>query len=579
MLQVAATSLGLPLSAVRLAPTRTDKVPNTSATAASSGADLNGGAVKNACEQIKTRLAEIAAMRLNVHPDDVRFHDGIVTGLADTDEQIPFADLVHEAYFRRVQLWAAGFYRTSGLHWDAKRMHGSPFKYFAYGIAASEVEVDGFTGAYRLRLVDIVHDVGDSLSPLIDLGQVEGGFVQGAGWLTLEDLRWDTSDRPSRGRLATQAASTYKLPSFSQMPEDFRVTADGAGHRGRRRLRVEGRRRAAADARVQRARGAARGGGGVRAARALRRPGLPVDAGAGVLGGRGGACRSADARRRGREPMMHWITAVAELRRARQPECSSRWWPCAGTRRARPARRWWSASARCWGTIGGGNLEETAVRRARELLDVQTREPETDTTSLTERAPARYGVQCCGGEVTLLYEPLRPVPAVAIFGMGHVGLELARILARHDLELHLVDSRAAQVEPERLGVVTADALARVHRHHAPVPELVLGELPAGSHVLIMTHDHAEDAALCDAALRCGHLGWIGLIGSSAKWRRFEKKLAAEGHGPETLARITTPIGLPEITGKDPATIAVAVAADLVLRFERAQAGLAEQRVS
>jgi xanthine dehydrogenase large subunit len=224
MLQVAATALGVPLSAVRLAPTRTDKVPNTSATAASSGADLNGGAVKNACEQITTRLAEIAAMRLNVHPDDVRFHDGIVTGLSDTDEKIPFADLVHDAYFRRVQLWAAGFYRTSGLHWDAKRMHGSPFKYFAYGVAASEVEVDGFTGAYRLRRVDIVHDVGDSLSPLVDLGQVEGGFVQGAGWLTLEDLRWDTSDRPSRGRLATQAASTYKLPSFSEMPEDFRVT-------------------------------------------------------------------------------------------------------------------------------------------------------------------------------------------------------------------------------------------------------------------------------------------------------------------------------------------------------------------
>jgi xanthine dehydrogenase large subunit len=159
-----------------------------------------------------------------VHPDDVRFHDGIVTGLADKDEKIPFADLVHDAYFRRVQLWAAGFYRTSGLHWDAKTMHGSPFKYFAYGVAACEVEVDGFTGAYRQRRVDIVHDVGDSLSPLVDLGQVEGGFVQGAGWLTLEDLRWDTSDRPSRGRLATQAASTYKLPSFSEMPEDFRVT-------------------------------------------------------------------------------------------------------------------------------------------------------------------------------------------------------------------------------------------------------------------------------------------------------------------------------------------------------------------
>jgi xanthine dehydrogenase accessory factor len=152
--------------------------------------------------------------------------------------------------------------------------------------------------------------------------------------------------------------------------------------------------------------------------------------------------------------------------------------------------------------------------------------------------------------------------------MGHVGTELARILARHDLELHLVDSRAAQIDPERVGAVTTDALARVHRHHAVVPELVLGELPTGSHVLIMTHDHAEDAALCDAALRCGHLAWIGLIGSSAKWRRFEKKLAAEGHGPEALGRITTPIGLPGLAGKDPATIAVGVAADLVMRFEQ-----------
>jgi xanthine dehydrogenase large subunit len=224
MLQVAATALGVPLSAVRLAPTRTDKVPNTSATAASSGADLNGGAVKNACEQIRARLAEVAAEHLDIHPDDVRFCDGIVTGLADTDEKLTFAELAHMAYYRRVQLWAAGFYRTAGLHWDGKRMHGEPFKYFAYGAAASEVEVDGFTGAYRLRRVDIVHDVGDSLSPLVDLGQVEGGFVQGAGWLTLEDLRWNTGDGAARGVLSTQAASTYKLPSFSEMPEDFRVT-------------------------------------------------------------------------------------------------------------------------------------------------------------------------------------------------------------------------------------------------------------------------------------------------------------------------------------------------------------------
>jgi xanthine dehydrogenase accessory factor len=278
---------------------------------------------------------------------------------------------------------------------------------------------------------------------------------------------------------------------------------------------------------------------------------------------------------------MHWITAVAELRRHRQPGVLVTVAAVRGHAPREAGAKMVVGESRCWGTIGGGNLEETAVRRARELLDA--REPSSDAVSLTERAPARYGVQCCGGEVTLLYEPLRRVPAVAIFGMGHVGTELARILARHDLELHLVDSRAAQVE--HLSSVTTDALARVHRHHAPVPELVLGELPAGSHVLIMTHDHAEDAALCDAALRCGHLGSIGLIGSSAKWRRFEKKLAAEGHGPDALARITTPIGLPEITGKDPATIAVGVAADLLVRFEQdgrrgpARADRTEQAVS
>jgi xanthine dehydrogenase large subunit len=210
MLQVAATALGVPLSSVRLAPTRTDKVPNTSATAASSGADLNGGAVKDACEQILERLRPLR-------------EDPANAGLS-------WSELVNKAYFQRIQLWAAGYYRTEGLHWDSTVMQGSPFKYFAYGAAAAEVEVDGFTGAYRLRRVDIVHDVGDSLSPLVDIGQVEGGFVQGAGWLTLEDLRWDESDRPTRGRLATQAASTYKLPSLSEMPEVFNVALLDRAH-------------------------------------------------------------------------------------------------------------------------------------------------------------------------------------------------------------------------------------------------------------------------------------------------------------------------------------------------------------
>lgn len=221
MRQVAATTLGVRLNRVRLAPTRTDKVPNTSATAASSGADLNGGAVKNACEQIRERLAQVAAGTFAANPHDIRFEDDGVSALGK--DPVPFDEVVSAAYLQRTQLFAAGYYRTEGIHWDSAAMQGSPFKYFAYGAAASEVEVDAFTGAYRVLRTDIVHDVGDSLSPLVDIGQIEGGFVQGTGWLTLEELRWDTSDGERRGRLATQAASTYKLPSFSELPGEFNV--------------------------------------------------------------------------------------------------------------------------------------------------------------------------------------------------------------------------------------------------------------------------------------------------------------------------------------------------------------------
>jgi len=178
-------------------PTRTDKVPNTSASAASASTDLNGAAVADACGQLKARLAPIAAEM----PD------------------AEFAQIVEAAYRRRVPLFAQGYYRTPGIHFDPKTGQGSPFHYYAYGAAVSEVEVDGFTGDYRVLRVDILHDVGDSISPLIDRGQVEGGFIQGLGWLTLEELLWD-----QQGRVATAGASTYKLPSWSEVPEIFEVT-------------------------------------------------------------------------------------------------------------------------------------------------------------------------------------------------------------------------------------------------------------------------------------------------------------------------------------------------------------------
>ena len=219
-------------------------------------------------------------------------------------------------------------------------------------------------------------------------------------------------------------------------------------------------------------------------------------------------------------------------------------------------------AARTRGSVGGGNLEETAIARARTMLESGATAPEQLTIGLSDRARTDHGRQCCGGEVTLLLEPLPVVPSVAIFGIGHVGLELARILAGHDLDLHLVDSRREQLADARLAPVTTGE-ARVVAHHSPVPELALGAVPAGTHVLVMTHDHAEDFALCDAALRCAHLGTVGLIGSAAKWSRFRTGLAVEGHAATTVERIRCPIGLPGPAGKEPAAIAVSVAAELL----------------
>jgi xanthine dehydrogenase accessory factor len=276
---------------------------------------------------------------------------------------------------------------------------------------------------------------------------------------------------------------------------------------------------------------------------------------------------------------VNWLRAIERLRADRRPGVLVTLTSVRGHAPREAGAKMVVTEDGAWDTIGGGNLEATAIARARELIAGGRREPETLTLTLSDKAPSEHGQQCCGGVVSLLLEPLLVVPSVAIFGLGHVGLELARILARRDLELHLVDSRADLLEPERLRPLD-DALARVHVHHAPVPELVLGEVPPGTHVLVMTHDHAEDAALCDVALRCGHLGSIGLIGSASKWRRFQTILASEGHTPEAIARITSPIGLPSLVGKDPSTVAIGVAAALLQVLESeaaAQLGGARER--
>jgi xanthine dehydrogenase large subunit len=216
--QIAADALGLPLEAVRVMPTRTDKVPNTSATAASSGSDLNGAAVLAACETLTARLAAVAARRFAVAVDEIVFDEGRVYPATSPASGVPFATIVNEAYEQMIPLFASGYYGTPGLSFDKASGTGKPFHYFAYGAAVSEVEVDGFTGMYTLRRVDILHDVGRSLSPLVDRGQVEGGFIQGVGWLTSEELTWN-----ERGALTSRGASTYKLPSLGDCPPVFNV--------------------------------------------------------------------------------------------------------------------------------------------------------------------------------------------------------------------------------------------------------------------------------------------------------------------------------------------------------------------
>jgi xanthine dehydrogenase accessory factor len=272
--------------------------------------------------------------------------------------------------------------------------------------------------------------------------------------------------------------------------------------------------------------------------------------------------------------MTTWWQAVASLRHDRQAGVLVTVTDVRGHTPREAGAKMVVAARRTWGSVGGGNLEAEAVRRARAMLESHGTTPESFASHLSDKAPIqpeeiRHGVQCCGGEVSVLLEPLPVVPSVAIFGVGHVGLELARVLARHDLDLHLVDSRPEHLDAAALGPL-ADAVAAVHVHPVPVlPELVLAELPPGTHVLVMTHDHAEDVALVDAAVRLDHLGPIGLIGSSAKWARFRSRLLADGHAEDVVDRVRTPIGLPGVTtSKDPAAIAVAVAADLLAAFER-----------
>ena len=213
--QVVADEFSVPLEWVKLVETNTSRVPNTSATAASSGSDLNGMAAKAAARTIKNRLIGVAAKAFGVEKEEVIFLNGsVIAGRSS----VSFQKLAKMAQIACVSLSATGYYKTPKIDWDPKTMTGHPFYYFAYGVAVSEVAIDRLTGEYRITRVDILHDAGRSLNPAVDLGQIEGGFVQGTGWLTSEELWWDDN-----GALKTHAPSTYKIPASGDVPEAFNV--------------------------------------------------------------------------------------------------------------------------------------------------------------------------------------------------------------------------------------------------------------------------------------------------------------------------------------------------------------------
>ncbi|MDB5958612.1 xanthine dehydrogenase molybdopterin binding subunit [Ramlibacter sp.] len=213
--QIVADELGVPFAKVRISATDTSKVPNASATAASSGTDLNGRAAQFAARQVRQKLAEYVAEKQNCRPEQVIFAHGQVSG---PDAVMTWEQAVDDAYHSRVQLWSDGFYKTPKIHYDKNTLTGRPFYYFSYGAACTEVAIDTLTGENRVLKVDILHDVGTSINPAIDIGQIEGGFIQGMGWLTTEQLVWNEN-----GLLATHAPSTYKIPATGDVPAHFKV--------------------------------------------------------------------------------------------------------------------------------------------------------------------------------------------------------------------------------------------------------------------------------------------------------------------------------------------------------------------
>ena len=593
--QVVAEEFGVDAEKVKITATTTAKVPNTSATAASSGSDINGMAAKDAAGAIKARLIAFAAEKYETDADQIEFRDNrVFIG----NRSVPFPDLIKQAYFARISLSSTGFYRTPKIHWDAKAGQGRPFYYFSYGAACSEVVVDVTTGEMKVTRVDIVHDVGRSLNPAVDIGQIEGGFVQGMGWLTTEELVFHPD-----GRLLSHAPSTYKIPCASDAPEHFKVTLwDGAN-----REDTIYRSKAVGEPPLMLAISVF-----AAIADAIHgvNPSVPVPARC------AGDAGSDPARRAGGARMTTWA-AIARFIAAQGGAALVTLAQAQGSSpREVGARMVVAPDGAFTGTIGGGALEWGALAEAQALL--------ARDGAMVKKLDKALGPdlgQCCGGRVLLTIEKFGAADAQAVatlakaegegvlstiatvgsdgrlvrraaeaaqrtaegpayetradgsvrerfgeeptafylFGAGHVGRALTVALAPLPFAVTWIDTRPGAI-PEQFPVnVTAITQGD--------PVELLARAPDGAFVAIMTHSHALDLDLVIAALGADRFSYVGLIGSDTKRARFTSAMRKMGMAAAPSDRLVCPIGLTTIQDKAPAAIAASVAAQVLIARE------------
>ena len=514
--------------------TDTQKVANTSATAASTGSDLNGKAAQDAARQIRERLAAFAAGALGGDAERraLRQRPGRHGRRPRT---VAFRELVAAAYMARVQLWSDGFYATPGLSWDSDTMQGQPFFYFAYGAAVSEVVVDTLTGEWKLLRADVLHDAGRSLNPAVDIGQVEGAFIQGMGWLTMEELVWHPPTVEGR-LLTTHAPSTYKIPTANDCPPVFNVRLFEGDNVARHASTAA--RRSASRRCCCRSRCSSRS-----ATRSRRSGGHRVDPplnGAGDERGDPARDHRGAGRRAGRDGRMASICGPAHCRwlaeRGRAPSWS-RSRRRAARCRAKPARACWSAptTVRRHDRRRPPRTEGHRARRAR-MLAAAAGAPRIGHFPL---GPALG--QCCGGAVTLRSRRSTPTalaawparaPALspaALRRRPRRARDRARCSRRSTCSVDWIDEREDEFPrlPRRPRLaartsqrVCVDAVAGRGRRRAP----------PGAFYLVLTHRHDLDLRITEAILRRGDFGFFGLIGSRTKRRasihRFERRAAS-----------------------------------------------------